>query len=118
MEQAVAIARIERDLESHDQRIASIHSRLGEMQVHQSDQQTEVKVMANELQEARSDIEDSKRELSAAIAASRKEQSEAVKGVGDKFDKKFDTLITGVRWGTGTLIALIGVLVTILLQAH
>lgn len=129
MEQAVAIGRIESTLDSHNSRISGLHKRLGEVQVQQGDQHTEIKVIGKEMEEARKDIEESKRELTNTIGAVRTElnstinstaqgQSDATKQLSDRFEKKFETLTTAVRWGTGTLITLIGILLAILFQVH
>lgn len=116
VEPAIAIARMEQTLESHNDRITSLHKRLGETQMAQGDQHTELKVIATELEEARSDIEESKKELTSAIKSARDEQHAAVEKMQENFDHKFETLTTAVRWGTGSLITLIGILSAILFQ--
>lgn len=107
MEAAHSLGVIENELKNHDARISSLHGRLGEVQVQQANQQTEIKVVAKEVEEARADIDESKKELRKAIS-----------DVQVSFDKKFESLTNAVRWGTGSMIALIGVLLTILLQGH
>jgi septal ring factor EnvC (AmiA/AmiB activator) len=54
-------------LQSHDDRIGSLHKRIGEIQVTQGDQKTEIKVLSNEVKEARTDIHDAKDELGREI---------------------------------------------------
>lgn len=118
MEQAVAIGKIESTLDSHNSRISGLHKRLGEVQIQQGDQHTEIKVIGKEMEEARKDIEESKQELTSTISTTATAQSEATKQLADRFEKKFETLTTAVRWGTGTLITLIGILLAILFQVH
>lgn len=64
---------------------------------------SDLAVAQNEINEARRDISELKEHV-----------DESFKGMQEKFDKKFETLTNAVRWGTGAMIALIGVLLTIL----
>jgi len=129
MEAQIAIAKIEQVLESHNERLKSIHGRLGEVQVYQGSQQVEIKVISKEVEEARSDIADSKRELGKAIRdmqanfdgqvdKMQKSFDERTEKIQENFDHKFETLTGAVRWGTGAIVGAIGILLTLLTQIH
>lgn len=103
----MAIARLEQEMRSHDDRIRSLHGRVGEVQVKQGNQETDLKVIKREVEETKEDLKEFKDDFRETTDAIRHE-----------FNAKFATLTGAVRWGTGTMIALIGVLLTILLQGH
>jgi hypothetical protein len=85
-----------------DSRISSLHGRVGEVQVQMAD----VKVIKREVEETKEDLQDFKEEF-----------GRVTKEMRDNFDKKFETLTSAARWGTGTMIAALGVLVTILVRS-
>jgi predicted nucleic acid-binding Zn-ribbon protein len=129
METAIAIAKLEQEMINHDQRISGIHRRLGEVQINQGDAERKVAVMAKEVEEARCDIADSKKDLTKSIEDLQRSSTKAIEdqqkvanermlAMQISFDKKFETLTGAVRWGTGAVIAAIGVMVPLLLQLH
>lgn len=99
----VTIEVLENEIKNHDARLTSLHKRVGEVQIENGDVKTKQAVLQGEIGEARDDIA----ELKTHVDVSFKEQQ-------SRFDKKFETLTTAVRWGTGTMVALIGILLTIL----
>lgn len=103
----VAIARMEQEISSHNDRIKSLHGRVGEVQVKQGNQEADLKVIKREVEETKEDFKE--------FRTTFKETTDEIR---TEFNNKFATLTGAVRWGTGTMIALIGVLLTILLQGH
>lgn len=106
------IAEMRTELRSHDSRISSIHGRLGEVQVEQATQKTEIKVLSKEVDEAREDIRDANKKLDDLDTKFDKKMGE----MQDGFDKKFESLTNAVKWGTMAMIGLIGVLLPLLLK--
>lgn len=129
MSAEIQIARLEQQLDSHNSRISSLHKRLGEVQVTMTDEHAKVSVLANEVEEARTDIAEMRKETRESLSSLKKdtneslgsikrENSEASKALQTSFDKKFETLTGAVRWGTGALLAAIGVMIPLLLNLH
>lgn len=86
-------------------RLTANHDSIATLRNGFASQDTKIEVIAKEVEEARTDIEEVKTSLNKSL--------EEVK---EGFDKKFENLITSVRWGTTALIGLIGVLSAFLIK--
>ena len=108
------IAVIRRDIEGHDKRISSLHSRVGEAQIAIADQSADIKVIKREVEETKEDVKEFKDEFGRVTREMRESNDRALKAIRDDFNKKFETLTSAARWGTGTMIAALGILITLL----
>jgi peptidoglycan hydrolase CwlO-like protein len=106
------MATVKTKLESQDSRITSLHGRVGEVQIQQSDQQAAIKVLGHEIGEAREDIGEVRRQIHELSDNFDNRMEKAQ----ESFDRKFESLTNAVKWGTMAMIALIGILMPILLK--
>lgn len=105
MEAHGGLAVVKNEIKHHDERLKSLHKRVGEVQVENGGIKTDLAVLEDQVKEARGDISN----LSKHVDRSFEKMQQ-------QFDRKFENLIAAVRWGTGTMVALIGVLITILVK--
>lgn len=99
------VAVIENTIGSHNDRITSLHGRVGEAQVQISGQTADIKLIKKEVEDSKEDFKEFKEKFDKTITEMRRD-----------FDKKFETLTTAARWGTGTMITALGVLVALLVK--
>lgn len=110
----VKLAVMDTKLKGHDARITSLHGRVGESQVMLSNQKAQLGVIGREVEELREDQNDFKKEVKETLAEMRTEFKESQQKMTEDFNEKFAALTTTAKWGTGTMIAALGVLLTLL----
>lgn len=115
---AVELAKVEQRVTTNEGRLDSMHKRMGEVQIEQGGLKTTTAVMANELKEAREDIENAKNDLSQAISLAKDNATETMEAMQKRFDKKFETMTSSLRWATGVMVALIAALIPIILHVN